>query len=104
MGTKGEAGGRWVSTLASDIEQGDTIRREGKERYVVSRTRPPATQPTFRLEYGTEGENISKIARVQIWDPDGTVTRRVKSRDAAAAAGAGNSGSQGGSWRFVEPK
>jgi hypothetical protein len=96
--------GRWVSALAIDIEPGDTIRRNGQERHVVGRDRPPAIQPTFRLEYGTEGENIAKIARVQIWDSDGTVTRRVRSRDAAAAAGAGNSGSQGGSWGFVEPK
>jgi hypothetical protein len=93
-----------VSTLASDIEPGDKIRREGNERYVVGRDRPPSTQSTFRLEYGTEGETIAKIAPVQIWDPDGSVTHRVRSRYAAAVARAGNSGSQGVLGGFVEPK
>jgi hypothetical protein len=98
-----QAAGRWVSTFALDIEPGDKIRRNGQERHVVNRTRPPATQGTFRLEYGTEGENISKIAAVQIWDPDGSVTHRVDSRNAEAVARAGNSGRQGGFGGPVEP-
>lgn len=75
---------RWVSTFAGDIEPGDTIRRNGKQRYVVGRDRPPVTRPTFRLEYSAEGETVAKFARVQIWDPDGRVAERVMSLSAAA--------------------
>jgi hypothetical protein len=69
--------GRWLSTWATDIEPGDKIRRDGDERLVASRNYPPVTQPTFRLEYGTGGESIGKLTKVEIWDPDGSVSRRV---------------------------
>jgi hypothetical protein len=96
--------GRWVSAFARDVEPGDTIRREGKERYVVGRDRPPVTQPMFRLEYGTEGESIAKVAPVQIWDPDGSVADRVERLYAEARALAAGSGSNGILGGFVEPK
>jgi hypothetical protein len=97
-------GGRWVSTVAVDIEPGDRIRREGKERYVVGRDRPPVTQRTFRLEYGTEEESLAKVAPVQIWDPDGSVADRVARLYEAAALLAAGSGSNGVLGGFVEPK
>jgi hypothetical protein len=78
-------GGRWVSTLAIDIEPGDTIRRNGQERYVLGRDHPPAHQPTFRLSYVDGQETIAKTARVAIWDPDGSVIERVESLSDKAA-------------------
>jgi hypothetical protein len=96
--------GPWVPAFANNVEPGDTIRWNGQERYVVGRDRTPATQPTFRIEYGTEGETIAKTATVEILDPDGSVTRRVARIYDPMVLGDGNSGSQGVLGGFVEPK
>lgn len=96
MDTVPRLGGRWVSTYASDIEPGDTIRRNGAERHVIGRGWPPAYEPTFLLTYTDGSETVAKTAVVAIWDPDGSVTARVSSLSAATAVfGSGHSPSQG---------
>lgn len=83
--------GRWVSTFATDTRPGDKIRRsEGApERRIVDRNYPPVHQSTFHVDYADGGESIGKLALIEIWDPDGSVSRRVqeiKTRLAQAAA------------------
>lgn len=78
---------RWVRTFACDVEPGDKIRvsRDGDERYVVTRNYPPVTEPSFRIEFAAGGESIGKLTSIEIWDADGSVSKRVQ--DLSAQAG-----------------
>ena len=92
-----------MPTFASDIEPGDKIRRNGAVRHVTGRTWPPVYDPTFVLSYKDGKETVGKSSVVSIWDPDGSVSARVLSRSAEAAAFATGSGSSGVAGGFVEP-
>jgi hypothetical protein len=78
-------GGRWVSTLASDIRPRDKVRLKDVERHVLGRDYPPGHEPAYRLQHGNGIETVAKTSRVEIWDPDGSVIERVESLSGWAA-------------------
>lgn len=70
--------GRWVRTYAVDVAAGDLVRIDGMQHRVISRNRPPFTEPTFKVRFPGGVRTLGKLSRLEIWDEDGTVTARVQ--------------------------
>ena len=72
---------RWLRTWATDITPGDLIRRtpDGPSLRVVDRDYPGAYSPIFSIKLGNgQTESLGKLSKVDIFDPDGSVERRVQ--------------------------
>jgi hypothetical protein len=84
------AGGRWVSTFATDIEPGDKIRRDGDERIVVGRDYPPVPY-SMRNDTGrlTAAAQITPARSYTLGDapPEGSSRAHSKSRTRRNARG-----------------
>ncbi|MGH3380234.1 MAG: hypothetical protein ACRDP6_36425 [Actinoallomurus sp.] len=73
-------GGRWVPTFWSDAQPGDTIRMaaDGASRLIVDRDYPESWARNLRIVFRDGVERVGKTQRVEIWDTDGSVSRRVQ--------------------------
>jgi hypothetical protein len=71
--------GRWVLTFGVDSVPGDVIRMSGgPERRIVDRDYPDVWIPVLRMVFSDGTESVPKLGKVEIWDPDGSVSRRVQ--------------------------
>lgn len=71
----------WLRIWATEVTPGDLIRfREtGDAVRVIDRDYPPAYSPIFRIKLDEDTTTgLAKMARIWIFDPDGTVARRVQ--------------------------
>lgn len=73
---------RWIRVWADDIAAGDLIKfqRDGDAIRVLDRTRPAWPSLAFRIRLGDDDTTtgLSKTAQVFVFDPDGSVTNRVR--------------------------
>lgn len=79
MGTPPEP--RWIRIYADDIAPGDLVQftDDGDAVRVIDRDRPPAWALIFRVRLdGDDTAGLSKAAKVRVFDPDGSVSRRVR--------------------------
>lgn len=79
-------GGWWVPTFAADSQPGDTVRlaEDGPARLIVDRDYPDSWARNLRIVFRDGAELVGKTAKVEIWDTDGRVTRRVQDLSAQA--------------------
>jgi hypothetical protein len=69
---------RWLTTWAIDVRPYDRVRIDGQELNVIGRYVPPFTSPLLRIRYPGGVKTIGKLSRIEIFDPDGSVARRVQ--------------------------
>jgi hypothetical protein len=73
-----DAGARWVRCYGGDVEPGDLMELNGAYVRVADRTRPPVVSPVFTITLPDGSTRmVSKTAKVRVFDPDGSVARRV---------------------------
>lgn len=71
----------WLRTWASDVAPGDLIKFHelGDAVRVLDRDYPPVYDFTFRVRLdGDATKTLAKSSRIRIFDPDGTVARRLQ--------------------------
>jgi len=69
---------RWLRIYASECETGDLLRIVGEQYRVADRTVPPVWMPIFVITLPSGSTmSLAKSTRVEIFDPDGSVTARV---------------------------
>jgi hypothetical protein len=71
--------GQWVRTWATDVTPGDLIRIDGEHFRAVDRDYPGVVSPIFRITLPSGiTKTLGKLTRLEIFDPDGSVARRVQ--------------------------
>lgn len=85
MGTMGmgnsELPPTWLRIWATDLAPGDLVRfrPEGPSIRIIDRDYPGPHTRIFRIRLeGDDSTGLSKMAQVQVFDPDGSVRRRVQ--------------------------
>lgn len=76
-----EAPPRWLRIYANDLASGDLVRftEDGDAVRVLDREHAPAWSLIFRVRLdGDATRGLAKSARVYVFDPDGSVARRVR--------------------------
>jgi hypothetical protein len=77
-----DAGAQWVPCYGGDIEPGDLIELHGAHLRVQERTRTTFISPVFAITLPDGStRNVFKTAKVRVFDPDGSVARRVHCYD-----------------------
>lgn len=72
--------GRWIETWASDSRPGDLVRLPGDEdaRQLVDRYYSTDAFRFVAVFPGGVREPLVKSSRLEIWDEDGSVARRIQ--------------------------
>jgi hypothetical protein len=74
-----EVEARWIVGYAADIRDGDLVKIAGVNLRITSRTHTPAYSPLFQVTLPDGStRNLFKTQRVSIFDPDGSVTARIR--------------------------
>jgi hypothetical protein len=71
----------WLRIWATDVMPNDLVRfRPGTDAVrIIDRTYPSAISSSFTVTLpGGETAGVMKMAKIEIFDPDGTVGRRVQ--------------------------
>jgi len=92
----GRGGGWWVPTFWTDTRPGDTIRmdEDGPSRLIVDRDYPDSWVRNLRIIFRDGIARVGKTQQVEVWDTDGSVSRRVQDLRAGHPM-SGNSGLRG---------
>ncbi|WP_345475012.1 hypothetical protein [Actinoallomurus oryzae] len=72
---------QWLKVWATDVEPNDLVRfqRDGDAVRILNRNYPRAYQPVFSVTLpGGEVRSLGKLSKLWVFDPDGSVRRRVQ--------------------------